>query len=1093
MTGTLYLGDFHPDLEGAFTRRLRELCPDGDARRLLVVVPNRLLAVHLRRRAAELGLATIGLEPRALEDLTCDLARPVLAREGWRELPGWALALVLEEVAGKRARRGYFRAIAELPGLFGALASTFRDVRDGDLSMDALEAAVTGLGRCRKLSDLIAVLRLGCEGLESRRLADMSRVADAAVQALRERPTGGPLLVYGAYDLLPRQRRVLAALAGDAPFDAFFPWDETRAFEYARPLRQWFEDRGLRPVQPARLGEESPSGTRLAGLRRALFTPAGPCGEPDGSVRLLSVPHPEREALAILRVLARTPAASSLVLLRRDADTADRLRGAARRAGLPLHVGAESLADRPAGRVALLLVELADLGGKRPGPEAQARSRLLPRVSVEDLLGSGALRGSLFEERSHPGRWAQILRRRGIVARRSDWETLVQRYADDGPQTRLPFAEAADEEEDRYLDSRLRRERPLLARWVKRLIDEIDRLAPELRGGSAAWRGAAAALAATLSRWLEPGSDAEAVVAAAAACAQLEGTVKLTPGRALAALRQALAAAPVPSGLRFGAAATVSSLAAARGVTADRVLVPDLVEGRFPRRAREDALLLDAERAAINAGLPAGVRLPIAAAESLSEERLLFRLAVGAARRELVLLWPRGLDGGREAVPSSFVLETARALLGVEVDFRGLYAQAGPLDLEVVALSPVYPPGADEASLLLPSEWDLRAIDAVRSGARPASSLGYLKRAYPRMGPALLAESARRGEALSAFDGCVGRALGESYLATLSGAGGQEGARISASRLQSYSRCGFRFFLDSALQARSEPAPERFLDLGAGDLGTLYHDVLHEVYRQLAADHALPLGPKTLARARELLERVLSREDFGEDEAPEPLRRARRHRMREDLGGFLAEQAAEGASWRPRAFEVELGTETPLTVEIGRRKLRLAGRVDRIDEGVSGLRIVDYKTGKLAKDGYPAPPALAGGRNLQLAYYERALRADLLRGDAPPGPPIHAAYLGVSAASGFRQVAWEPHHFERARPELERVVEGVLGGIERGEFFQVENGTFCDQQCDFRLLCGPGRASLIARKESDERAERAAEWRSGAAFPSLGGAEGEPE
>ncbi|MEO8502956.1 MAG: PD-(D/E)XK nuclease family protein [Acidobacteriota bacterium] len=1092
MSGSLFLGDFHPDLEAAFARRVRELCPDGDARRLRVVVPNRLLAVHLRRRTAELGVATLGLEPRAIEDLTSELARPVLAQDGWRELPGWALPMLMEEMTGKRARRGYFKAIADLPGLYDALAATLRDVRDGDISIDALEAAAASAGGGRKLNDLIALLRLGSEGLQNRRVADMARVADAAVRALRDAPAAGPLLVYGAYDLLPRQRRVVAALAEGRSCDVFLPWDDTKAFDYARPLKEWFEALGLQPVPPPQ--REVPSMNRLGALRRALFTPAGPCGPPDQSVRMISVPHPEREALAILRALSDAPATSALVLLRREADTADRLRGAARRARLPLHVAAQSLADRPAGRVALLLVELAELGSKRPASDGQTRPRMLPRVSVEDLLGSGALRPSLFEERSNPGRWAQILRRRGIVARRSDWETLVERYADDGPQARLPFVEAEGGEEDRFLDSRLRRERPLLARWVKRLLHEVDHLGPQLRGGVTAWRGATATITDLLTRWLEPGPDAVAVVAAAAACAELEGVVKLTPGRALAALRQALAATASSAGPRFGAAATVSSLAAARGVTADRVLVPDLVEGSFPRRPREDALLLDEERLALNAALPAGTRLPLQVAASLPEERLLFRLAVGAARRELVLLWPRGLDGGREVVPSSFVLETARALLGTDVDFRGLYEQAAKLDLEVVALTPVYPQTGGDASMLVPSEWDLRAVDAVRSGVRPAGSLGYLKQAYARLGPALVAESARRGEALSAFDGCVGTALGQGYLATLSGAAGREGVRLSASRLQSYARCGFRFFLDGALQARSEPAPERFLDLGAGDLGTLYHDVLHEVYRLLASERALPLTSKTVGRAREILDGVLDRDDFGEDEAPEPLRRARRHRMREDLGGFLAEQASEGTAWRPRAFEVELGTETALTVEIGRRKLRLAGRVDRIDEGANGLRIVDYKTGKLGKEGYPEPPSLLGGRNLQLAYYERALRADqVTKGEAPPGTPIHAAYLGVSAASGFRQVAWEPHHFERARAELERVVEGVVGGMERGEFFQVENNTFCNQQCDFGNLCGPGRASLIARKEADERAARAAEWRSGTGFPSLGDASGESE
>lgn len=1083
MRGTLHLGELHPDLERAFAERLRALAPDGDARAVRLVVPNRLLGLHLRRRAAELGAGTLGLRPQALEDLVAELAAPALAARGWRPAPGWAMGLVVEELIGKRARRGYFKQVAELAGTYTALAATLRDLRDGDVAPADFAAAVRPYGKRGRLADLAELLALADAGLAERRLADLARQTDLAIERLREEPPRGALLLYGVYDLLPRQRRFVEALAGESAVDVFFPWGEGRAFAYAAPLRAWFEGRGLTPVPAA--AAPPPGPTRLAALRRDLFADAPAGGSAaDDSVRLVSAPHPEREALVVLRTLATAPASSALVLLRREGDTVGRLRGAARRAGVELHVAAEPLAVRPAGRAARLLAELVDQGGRRPA--ADARPAIVARTAVEDLLAGGALDRSLFEDGSRPGRWAQILRRRGIVGRRGDWETFVARYAGEGAQGTLPFAEGA--EEDRFLDPRLRRERPALARFVARLLAELDRLAPLLRGGAGAWSRAATALAETCERWLAPGADREAVVRAARALAELDGALRLTPRRAAAALAHALEAPGPDSGPRFGAAATLATLAAARGVTADRVVVPALVEGTFPRRAREDPMLLDAERRAIQATLPPGSALPLLGAATLAEERLLFRLACGAARRQLVLTWTRALDGGREVVPSTFVLEAARALLGRDVDVRMVYRAAGALDLEVVPLAPTYPLAGDD---LFATEGDLRAIDRVRAGAAPAGALARLFDGRPRFRDALRADLARRAETLGAYDGVVGGGLGAAYLAALSrpaGAGLPAAVRLSASRLQSYARCGFRYFLDNALGARSEPAPERFLDLGAGELGTLYHEVLHEVFRRLQAESALPLSPRTLPRAEAALAEVLAHEHLFEDEAPEPLRRARRHRMREDLGGFLAAQAEEGGGWTPRAFEVDLGGEPPLVVEVGRRRLVLAGRVDRVDTGAAGLRIVDYKTGKLAKDGYPEPPALAGGRNLQLAYYARALAAQRARDGEPPAE-IHAAYLGVTAGSGFRQVAWEPRHFARAEAELQRVVEGVVGGVERGEFFQVENQTFCTQQCEFTLLCGPGRARTIARKAGDARAVHAAEWRSGAAFPDAGGGE----
>jgi hypothetical protein len=145
--------------------------------------------------------------------------------------------------------------------------------------------------------------------------------------------------------------------------------------------------------------------------------------------------------------------------------------------------------------------------------------------------------------------------------------------------------------------------------------------------------------------------------------------------------------------------------------------------------------------------------------------------------------------------------------------------------------------------------------------------------------------------------------------------------------------------------------------------------------------------------------------------------------MREDLGGFLAAQAAGRGRLAPARLRGRDRRRAALAERIGNRQLILSGRVDRVDAGPAGLRIVDYKTGKLGKDGYPEPPSLAGGKNLQLAYYARALAAERTR-SGEPAADVHAAYLGVSTASGFRAIAWEPRHFERAEAEFQRVVEG---------------------------------------------------------------------
>ena len=105
----------------------------------------------------------------------------------------------------------------------------------------------------------------------------------------------------------------------------------------------------------------------------------------------------------------------------------------------------------------------------------------------------------------------------------------------------------------------------------------------------------------------------------------------------------------------------------ARGVPADVVVIPGLTEAGFPRRPRQDPLLLDHEREEINRMLAAGGddrMLPLKL-ESQREERLLFYLAIAGARRAVILTTSRLEPArGREKIPSTFLLETYRAATG---------------------------------------------------------------------------------------------------------------------------------------------------------------------------------------------------------------------------------------------------------------------------------------------------------------------------------------------------------------------------------------------------------------------------------------------
>ncbi len=109
----------------------------------------------------------------------------------------------------------------------------------------------------------------------------------------------------------------------------------------------------------------------------------------------------------------------------------------------------------------------------------------------------------------------------------------------------------------------------------------------------------------------------------------------------------------------------------ARGRRFRVVFVPGLAERVVPQRPREDPLLLDERRRDLAGGL-------IRQDERASAERLLLKIAIGAATERLYLSYPR-LDSnaeGRARVPSFYALDVMRAITGSVPDHRVLAQEA---------------------------------------------------------------------------------------------------------------------------------------------------------------------------------------------------------------------------------------------------------------------------------------------------------------------------------------------------------------------------------------------------------------------------------
>jgi hypothetical protein len=1047
----LYLGDFHPDLERRFVTRLGEL-KSHDCRRLLVVVPNRLLAVHLRRRAAALGVATLGLRPQALEDTIRELALPALEATGFKVLPEWAVPHLLGEILGGR------RVGTRREGVQRCLAATLRDLRDAGVEAADFQRLTRGHGGwAPRVVELAAHYRRFVDALERRKLADDARCTAVASRRVREGAVVAERVwLYGFYDLVARQRAFVEALLDQRDGEVFFPWGKPEAFRAARPLREWFEALGFEALG----GEARESSAGPEPRPTAAPSASGP------AVSWRSSPTPLAEAQEILRWTRQRRAESpvSVGILPRQAGDTELFRFAARRAREPMHLlAAESWRRQPEGRA---LSALLDLAAGRLGFSSQREGEALSRAKVEELLASGALNPAITGEggeAAHPIRWIQALRRRGVVAGLEGWQRLVAAHAAQ-PDLFRPSA-AVEEEKDHVL----RRELVAIAAFIARLLEDTNLLAQDSRS----WTRRAARLADVLRRWLAPSGARASLLERCASLGELDGVLAATWTHFRAAVEEILDE-PVAGGPRFGEAPTLAPLLIARGVTFDCLVLPRLTERSFPRQAREDPWLSDDERRRLGREL-GGLRLPLKQAGAREEEQLLFHLALGSARERVLLSWPRTGEGGRTVVPSSLLLDLARATLGREAGYEELAPGGG---LAVNRAEPGEATGAGAALSRL--DEDLAQIAAAARdpcGAGSVEHAASLLAGYPRLGAALRAQRQRGApefaDQLTEFDGWVGEDLAARWLARLETPGGA--LRFSASALESYARCGFGFFLERVLRVESAAVPERALELEPRAVGSLFHELLRDLFQGLAKERLLPLSSEALEfalrRVESALENLVQEQPWLVGEGPPALWRAGRRRLVADLRAFLraeADRTPEG--WRPREFELAFGGGSEVEIEAGGERLRLRGRIDRIDEKARAIRVVDYKTGRLEKLGKAGD--VVGGTRLQLPLYRLALLA--LRAERRE---VHGAYLGLDSRSGFERVEWRPDDFARAAPALDAAVGGIVQGMRQGLFFQVERDRFCDQACSFATLCGPGRKRSIAAKGGDARVRNAAAWR----------------
>lgn len=402
--------------------------------------------------------------------------------------------------------------------------------------------------------------------------------------------------------------------------------------------------------------------------------------------------------------------------------------------------------------------------------------------------------------------------------------------------------------------------------------------------------------------------------------------------------------------------------------------------------------------------------------------------------------------GTRERYPSPVVAEVASAALGRRVtptDIRNsVYPETvrGRSPLAAAAVGPA----------LDAFESELREAIAARQAGAWAPPTGH------RLALPVELRRMRRAPRLNRWDGLV--QLDVPLLPA--------DRQLSATSVEAYGTCGFRFFLRSILRLQALDEPEERQTMDPAMRGTIVHKALDRFFRR-NQERGRPAPGESWNDADQaellaILDEQIARAS-ARGQAGLPIFHAHElATLHADMERFLKEDSLHRLTARamPAAFEWEFDG-----VAIGGRRFR--GAADRVDRSLDGTRawIIDYKTGR--SEGYTAEPRdpFNGGEQLQLGIYAAALAS-------MEDVEVTGRYWFITQRGEFAAVEYthSPENAGRLAEVVRAIEAGVSGGVfpavpgeedQRGGF---ENCAYCD----FDRICSRRRLAEFTNRAGDD-------------------------
>jgi ATP-dependent helicase/nuclease subunit B len=474
------------------------------------------------------------------------------------------------------------------------------------------------------------------------------------------------------------------------------------------------------------------------------------------------------------------------------------------------------------------------------------------------------------------------------------------------------------------------------------------------------------------------------------------------------------------------------------------VFVLGLIEGEFPARSIERAPYTMAEREALRC---AGLDLT----ETITEpgaDVLQFYKAMSRAVERLYLSYARTDVAGGELLPSYLIEEirpfATSPLQRIAPGSAGESAEASATcSLEELAMRTAR------------THRQARTSPGAAIDSATESALQLLRRTLPSW-PLTERGAEAEWRRMSSAErvGHSGWIVDPALRSALKGQYGPD-YLWSASQINDYGSCPFRFFARHALKLDPRAEPEE--GFASHHLGHAYHRILERLYTELhrgdttiqsnTVEQALDKAGRV---AEAVLQEMLDKGEVRRDGVWEFSREEIKRRVARLLRREAAWNDEEPA--RPVHCECKFGMDgaEALIISCPDGDIRFCGIVDRIDRRQANDEwvVVDYKTRRTP---IPIKDAVEG-RNLQLPIYAMAATRVIKKGERVAS----AYYLHIHSrkrGSHLTKKADAPASLDAMIEQAEARIRDYVSRVRDGQFPIEPNGDTVCQTCDYAVMC----------------------------------------